>query len=85
MALATTTLKEAIKAAYLANLNNPSADPNALQIAENQIDTLAGNLANAITAFVESGTVEFASGKVTGETPANGMLTAGAATGGTIS
>ncbi len=85
MALDTTALKEAIKSAYTANLNNPNADQAALQAAKDQADILAGALASAIETFVKSGTVNFNAGQVTGGTPANGNLTAGAATGGTIS
>ncbi len=41
-------------------------------------------LADAIEKFVKSGEVVFTAGEVTGQTPANGTLVNGAATGGEI-
>ena len=85
MALDKSTLTSTIQNALLANLNQGDADAAALSAAQSAANTLGTTIANAIDAFVKSGTVAFSSGSVTGGTPANGTLTGGSATGGIIS
>jgi hypothetical protein len=85
MALDISTLTTTIQNALKANVDQSNADAGAKAAAESAANTLGSAIAIAIEAFVKSGEVTFASGNVTGATPANGSLTGGAATGGTIS
>ncbi len=67
MALNTTTLKNALKSAFLANI--PSPTPTQLS----EVDQLATAMANAINIFVRSATITYTSGLVA--PPSGGPVT----------
>lgn len=86
MPLNKSDLANSLKSAFLENLQQPDADSNAMQKAEQAAEKLANTFANAIDTFVKSGTVAFATGTVQGTAPSGGgPITAGSASGGTIS
>jgi len=79
MSLATGTLETAIKAAFKKQQKEQDPDKAAAGI--------AGDLSLAFEAFVKSGKVKFATGKVTGTSPpgtSGGPITAGSAIDGEI-
>ena len=71
MALDTVTLKNAMKAAFLANLSSPSS----IQI--NQVDTMTEAIANAMKVFVEGTTITYTAGLIApgGGGPVTGVFT----------
>ena len=71
MALDTTTLKNSLKDAFLANL--PSASTTQI----NQIETMTNAIANAMKVFVESTTITYTAGLVapSGGGPVTGVFT----------
>lgn len=86
MALDKSALVSSLKSAFLQNLQQTDADSEARQKAEQSAEVMANNMASAIETFIKSGTVAFTTGSVQGTCPSGGgPLTAGAATGGTIS
>jgi hypothetical protein len=83
MALATAALKTALENALQANIPQAEGTGTAKAMAT----AMADSMATAIEAFVKSGKVKFATGKVTGTSPpgtSGGPITAGAANGGEI-
>lgn len=71
MPLDTATLKNSLKSAFLANLPSPNTDQ------ELQIDTLAGAMADALQAFVETATITYSAGLIapSGGGPVTGIFT----------
>ena len=71
MAMDTITLKSAIKAAFLANLSSPDT------VQTDQVDTMAGAIANAMRDFVVGATITYTAGLVapSGGGPVTGVFT----------
>lgn len=85
MPLNKSALTNSLKSAFFENLQQPDADSDTRQKAEQAAEKMANNFANAFEAFIKSGTVAFATGTVQGTAPSGGgPITAGSASGGTI-